>query len=154
MSRLPSTTTINTAEVEATPLPFREAQALLPTVAQLMSEVFDNLGPAIASGRLKLDADTMDPAALGAMLPALGGLGRFLEGKLDKLAPRILATTVVIVDTGKGKEKFELNKLKEREELFDERPDLYFPVLIWSGRLTFQRFFPAKEKGENDTKEE
>lgn len=151
MSRLPSDTVINGAHVEAVPLPFREAQALLPTVAQLVSEVFENLSPAIASGRLKLDAETMDPAALGALLPALGGIGRFLEGKLDKLAPRILATTVVIVDMGKGKEKYELNKLKEREELFDERPDLYFPTLIWSGRLTFQRFFPAKDKEEGDT---
>lgn len=154
MSRLPTTETILGATVEATPLPFREAQALLPTVAQLVAEVFDNIGPMIASGKFTLDLDVMSPAALGAILPALGGMGRFLDGKLDKLAPRIMATAVVIVDTGKGKEKYELCKIKEREELFEERPDLYFPLLLWTGRLTFQRFFPVRGTGENESKGE
>lgn len=123
-------------------LPYEDAEDLLPEVAQIISAVTERFGAALLSGQVKAEDDILK------LLPMLGGLANQLgDGKLRRLVPRLLKTTVVITtdDTG-DKVKHELVKKEDRAALFEDRPDLYFVLLWHAGRVTFGRFFPANAR--------
>ena len=93
------------AEVQTAPLPYEKAEDLMPDIGEIVSRGFDQVSPELArliqSGEIKLDKD--DPKMLLVLLPAIGGVLRQLGGgKLKAIAPRILATTSVVVKTESG----------------------------------------------------
>jgi hypothetical protein len=135
MGREPVTQEIAGLKVTSSPLPFPRSQELLPEVGQLMALVMRELG----SVNVKLTDDIM------TLAPALGSLTAHLSGgTLERLAPKLLASTQVIMEDARGeKAVFDLLKEKDRNAVFDEHPEAYFPILIFAGRVTFARFFPA-----------
>lgn len=141
MSRLPVESEINGLKVVSLPLPFPSAQPLIPEVAEIVSLALRHLGGMVsASGEVSLK--TQDVLKLA---PVLGELAAHLgAGRLERLAPKIMATTTVICEDVKGElQSYDLGKDKERNYVFDEHPGIYFQVLIFAGMVTFKRFFPA-----------
>lgn len=127
-----------------TPLPFKQSQPMLPTIAEILSIATKDLYPLLASGKLNLKTDVADPVVLATLLPSLGNLAAFLNDKLDKLAGRLLVTARVAVDD----QWFDLVKPNDWDYVFNEHPELYLPMTIHAGRITFARFFPASgQKG-------
>jgi hypothetical protein len=120
------------------PLPFPAAQALLPEVALIVSIAARELGPAFLKGKLK-DVDIT--ALLPGLVPVVEHFG---QGRLERLAPKLLASTTVVMADLKGDLiRYELLKESDRNAVFEERPDAFLPALFFAGRVTFERFFPA-----------
>lgn len=128
------------------PLPYEKAEDLLPDVAQIISKAFDQVSPEIAAIVQAGDFSKDDPRALLVILPAISGVvQQFGGGRLKSLAPRVLATTSVVLTSESGEKlKYDLVAKDERAACFDERPDLYFQTLYFAGKVTFGRFFPAR----------
>lgn len=146
MGRDPVETTFGGVRIIVEPLPFPQARALLPDVAQTVSLVFEKLGTAVASGKLKLSMDSLeDPKVIAMLMPMLGVIGEHMsEGRLERYTRGLLASTVVCVTNLKGDlEKKQLNSEAALTEVFDEHPSLYIPVLVFAGAVTYQRFFPG-----------
>lgn len=124
------------------PLPFPAAQALLPEVALIVSIAARELGPAFLKGQSLKDVD------IAALLPGLVPVvEHFGQGRLDRLAPKLLAsTTVVMPDLNGELTRYELLKEADRNAVFEERPDVFLPALFFAGRVTFERFFPASAR--------
>jgi hypothetical protein len=131
--------------VSTTPLPFKQSQPLLPAIAEILSIATREIAPVLASGKVNLKADVLDPAVAMAVLPSLGALAAHLDGKLDRLAQKILMTTRVAMESPSGAlEWYDLVKSSDWEYVFDTRPELYIPTTLFAGRVTFGRFFPAR----------
>lgn len=140
MGREPVTDEIGGRKVTSQPLPFPKAQALLPEVAELIGLIAREAGDLIGQG--KIDIKKEDIAKL---IPVLASVAAFFgQGRLERLAPRIMAaTTVVMPDEGGEMSNYELGKEKDRDYVFDEQPELYFQILFFAGKVTFARFFPV-----------
>lgn len=121
-----------------TPLPFKDSQPLLPEVGEIISIALREFGHVIASGAIKMDEDVIK------LLPALAPIfSHFQGGRLDRLAPKLLAsTTVVMPDLTGERRRYELIKEADRNEVFDEYPECYMPAVFLAGRRTYARFFP------------
>lgn len=146
--REPVETELCGLKVTTTPLPFPKAQELLPEVAEVLSMAFGQMGVLVQAG-LKPTDNLSSPDVIAKILPALGELARFLgNGRLASLATRVLYSTTVVVGEGSGKEILSLSKEKDRNQAFDEHPELYLPILVFAGSVTFQRFFPASARPE------
>ena len=148
MGREPVEKVWGDVKVIVEPLPFPQAQLYLPDVTEVIAIVFDNVGAAVTSGKVKLDMDVLDPATLMVLLPTLRVLAQHMgQGRLDRLFPKILATTTVMMkDIAGTVVKKSLGIEAERNEVFDEHPDLFIPVLIFAGNVTYKRFFPARAR--------
>jgi len=137
--------------VESTPLPFDRAQPLIPTIGEILSIASRDLAALAASGKLDPRKDVMDPRVLAALLPAMGQLMAYLDGKLERLSERLLVGTRVALPDAKGELGWlDLCKPKDRSYAFDQRPDLFLPTLLHAGRVTFGRFFPARARSETE----
>lgn len=134
MGREPITDTVVGLSVTSSPLPFPKAQELIPDIMKILGLLGASVMPLVKGG-LKTTDDVMK---LG---PVIAALGNYLaDGKLEWLAPKILASTVVIADG----EKYELLKDQERNNFFNEHPEAFIPMLVFAGRITFARFFPER----------
>lgn len=123
-------------------LSFESSEDLLPEVMQIAGAAFDRIAPLLAAGKIDGGDDIMALApALGAIAQQIGG------GRLQRLAPKVLAGTSVIMVVGGEKLKFDLVKKDDRATVFEARPDLYFKCILHAGRLTFGRFFPGIGRG-------
>jgi hypothetical protein len=111
-------------------------------VAEVISDAgasrYRELGSAVAGG-IKGNDDVwkllprLDPASI-----------RSLVETLVKRAPKILASTTVIMPDHAGEAaRFELGKEKDRNAVFNEHPEAFLPILIFAGKVTFERFFPV-----------
>lgn len=139
--------TIGGLRVETIPLLFDNAHSLLPTIMEIVAIATQDIAVAVASKSVNPKADLADPAVLGSILPALKNLASYLQGKLETLAPKVLATTRVAAPNSAGDvEWYDLGKAKDRSYIFDEHPAIYFPVLVHAGVTTFARFFPAIDR--------
>lgn len=145
ITRDPVETKIADLKVTTVPLPFNKSQPLIPDVAEFISVAAQSLGPLISSGSIKGLDSLKDPKVIAALAPMLGGIAKFFgAGRLEKLAPKIMETTSVVMPDKTGElAVFSLGKPKEYNEVFDENPHLYFPILFFSGQVTFKRFFPV-----------
>lgn len=145
MPRVPVDTTIAGYKVTTTPLPFPSAQPLIPDVAEFISVAAGVLGPLLASGKLKGLESLKDPKTIELLAPVIGSVAKYFgAGRLEKLAPKIMATTVVVMADKTGElANYELGKGAEYAYVFDEAPHAYFPILFFAGRVTFERFFPG-----------
>lgn len=122
----------------AQPLPFPQAQSLLAEVGMLLSLVVRELGPAVARGIKSTDDVTV---MLPVLVPVMEHLG---QGRLERLAPKLLAcTTVVVPDITGALTRHELMKEADRNAVFDDYPETYLPALFFAGKVTFGRFFPG-----------
>ena len=123
-------------------LSFEASEDLLPEVMQIAGAAFDRIAPLIAAGKVTGDDDIMALApALGAIATQIGG------GRLQRLAPKVLAGTSVVGNFTGERLKFDLVKKEDRTIVFEARPDLYFKCILHAGRLTFGRFFPGIGRG-------
>lgn len=133
MGRVAVDETIFGYSATSKPLPFERSQPLIPDVMQIISIVGEGIIPLI-----KKDAFS-DREALAKLATPVAALGKYFEGgKLEKLSAALLHSTSCVADG----EVHELIKDGDRKKLFDEHPDLYFPLLFFAGRVTFARFFP------------
>lgn len=139
MGREPVTEEILGLKVTTQPLPFPVSEPLLPEVGELLSLMAAELGGALKSGQVKWSDDVMKLA------PVLGTVSKFFgAGRLQRLSPKVLSTTTVVMENMKGDlQNWEMGKEKDRNYVFDEHPELYIPTLFFAGRVTFKRFFPA-----------
>lgn len=145
----PVETMILGLRVTTTPLPFKQSQPLVPTIAELLAIASKDLAPLVTSGKLNPKANVLDPEVILAVLPMLGSLASYLENRLDKLAAKLLATTRVAVESASGDlEWYDLVKPGDWEYVFDKHPELYIPLTLHAGRVTFGRFFPARGQPE------
>lgn len=142
IGRQPQEETFGDLKVTSTPLPFPRAQELLPEIAELLGlagrELVGLAGK--AGGLSKLGAQD-----IGKLAPVLHSMATWLGGgRLERLAPRILAATTVVMKLPNGeKEVKDLLKEADRNFVFDEHPDQFLPILFFAGKVTFARFFPA-----------
>lgn len=144
MTREPTELRILDARVLSSPLPFERAQPMIPVIGQLLSIAAREVGPLVASGKLKLKDDLGDPRVWMAILPSLQELCVFMDTRLVDVTPKLLATTRVVIPDSSGEDAaFEMSVKKDMNYVFDQRPDLYLPTLFHAGRVTFARFFPA-----------
>ena len=135
---------IGELRVTSHPLKFEQSQPLLPTVGQFLSVAAGEILPLLTSGKLKATDDLMNPVVMGQMAPALGAISTFLDGRLEKLAPKILAATTVVMKNEAGEAlNYELIKEKDRNAVFNAHPEAFLLILFHAGRVTFGRFFPA-----------
>lgn len=145
--------TIGNLRVSTTPLLFTSAQPLIPTMMELIAIATQDLAGLVASKQIDLKGNLSDPAVAAAMLPGLRGVSAFLNGRLETLAPKILATTRVAAPISSGDvEWHDMSNLKDRSFIFDEYPESYFPILIHAGVVSFGRFFPGR--GRRGTEED
>lgn len=128
-------------KVTCTPLPFSQSQPMLPDVMEFMAVATKAVGILINSGKLKDIASLKDPKVILAILPFLGDIGGWLQGgKLERFAPKIMALTTLVMNG----ERKEMSNDADRAAVFNARPDLFFPLLLTAGRVTYGRFFPDK----------
>jgi hypothetical protein len=127
-------------KVTSEALAWEPAEDILPDVAEIISTVVSSIAPKIASGEISGTDDVL------TLLPALGALVSTLgNGKLKALAPKILAGTSVVMPDDQGlRVKYDLIKKDDRAACFEARPDLYFRILFFAGKVTFARFFPGR----------
>jgi len=129
--------------VESTPLLFEYAQSLLPTMMEIVAIASQDLAVAVATKQINPKGDLSSPEVMASIFPALRNLAAYLQGKLEVLAPKVMATTRVAAPISSGEmEWHELSKVKDRAYIFDEYPQLYMPILVHAGVVTFSRFFP------------
>lgn len=146
MARLPVTEEIAGLKVRCTPMVLPAAEEMLPEiielVAILLKEITKGDGAITLQQLLKPDSGTIDLERIAATLMAGGAyLG---GGRLARLAPKLFATcAVALPDLSGVVEWHDMKADKERALVLDERPDAYFPILLFAGRVNFQRFFPS-----------
>ena len=140
MGRQPVELELLGLKVTCQPLKFPEAQAILPEVMHLVSLVLKEVGTVLTEGGLNIREDDVVK-----LLPALTPLtAHFRDGLLERLAPKILAATSVVMKDLRGEpSRYDLMKESDRNAVFDEHPEVYLPLLFVAGRVTFGRFFPA-----------
>jgi hypothetical protein len=166
MGREPQTAEIAGLKVTALPLGFQSAEPLIPEVGQFIGLVLEEIAKAFegvdikafianlsANGSAdgKIDIGKVDVTKL------LGAAGlkpdkfatairtaftHLSDGKLSRLAPKILAATCVDMPDISGEmQRRDLSKSKDRETVFDEHPEAYLPIVWFAGRVTFGRYF-------------
>jgi hypothetical protein len=124
-------------KVTSKPLPFEQSEDLIPDVLEIVGTVLSKLGTGSISQLFEIDT-----SRLGEML--VGAAATLGHGRLKRIAPLLLATTsVALPDLTGAIERKELGKSADRLAVFNERPDLYFPILLFAGRVNFTRFFPS-----------
>lgn len=149
----PVDTKVRTADdrelvVSTVPLLFDHAQPMLPQIMEIVSIASRDLVAMVASGKIDLKADTIDPNTIVSIFPSLQNLAAHLDGRLEKLAPKLLGTTRVAAPTRtpSGEEGdlewHEMSKPSDRSYIFNEYPETYIPIVFHAGRVTFGRFFP------------
>ncbi len=142
IGRQPVEESFGELKVTTTPLPFPLAQELLPEIAELLGlcgkEIFALASKSGGLGRLT-------QSDVGKLAPVLHAMAGWLgNGRLERLTPKLLASTTVVVKLPNGtKEVKDLLKADDRTYVFDENPEWYLPILFFAGRVTFARFFPA-----------
>lgn len=138
MGRGPVSAEILGLKVTSQPLEFPTAQALVPEVGEFIARAGRELGVAIVAG-IKGSDD------IARLLPSLDPVAiRSLLETITKHAKTVLATTVVAIADVKGDlTNRNLADDKDRLYVFNERPDVFIPIVIFAGRVTFARFFPA-----------
>ncbi len=133
MGREPVNEEILGLRVTSQPLPFARAQELLPDALEFVALVGRGLGPVLTSG-VKGTDDVIK------LLPLMEpGILRQIMAALTKHAAAILHTTTVVM----GGERLELMNEKSRNAVFDEHPQAFVPLVVFAGKVTFARFFPA-----------
>lgn len=138
MGRTPITEEVGGLKVTCTPMPLPQAEELMPEVIEFVGCVLKE----VAKGSAGFQLANLDVEQVGAALIAGGGyLG---GGRLQRIAPKIFATvSVALPDIAGVLERKELGKEQDRISVLDARPDVYFPILFFAGRVTFARFFPS-----------
>lgn len=122
------------------PLPFRDSSPMVPEIGEIVSTAMREFGSLLTSGSIRMDDDVVK------LLPALSPIFSFFgNGRLERLGPKLLASTTAIADLGdgQGKQRLELMKTDDRDLLFDAYPECYIPAVFMAGKVTFSRFFPA-----------
>ena len=132
MGRQPVSDEILGLKVTSHPLPFERAQPLIPDIGEFLLRIVTELGAAAAAGIKGTDqaiklVEKLNPPSVKALLETI-----------NKHAKTILSTTNVELHG----EIRDLGKDKDRTAVFDEHPDAFVPIVIFAGRVTFQRFFP------------
>lgn len=132
-------------KVTTTPLPYKVAEDYLPDVMLMVATVFGRLIELGGEGVMdnidgEMDVKALIPVISPILQIAAAQLG---GGMLKKLRKPLLSTTVVEASFNGEREVRSLVKDNEREEFFDEHPETYFPILIFSGMVTYKRFFPG-----------
>jgi hypothetical protein len=154
----PVTTEIAGLKVKARPLPHAQSKPLLPDITEFMARLIRALvkliGTAAIDGLLasgtKLDAKHL-PTLFAALRKAK------VDEAIDRLDPAdarvlmdiltrhdiaILQGTTVVMRAPNGQlENYELAKDKDRSDVFDAFPNAYLPILVFAGRVTFERYF-------------
>lgn len=127
-------------EVESRPLPFEHSQPLLPDVMRFLTSAASSLGRVVARVQ---EVKTMDDIV--ALLGQLDAVTMAeLMGLIVKHEKKLLATTIITMPGPTGElERHELSNGKHRAFVFEQRPDLFVPLCVFAGRVTFTRFFPA-----------
>jgi len=158
MAKEPKTTKIDGLEVTSIPLPFETSEPMLPDVGVFLTLVFEQLAGVLDGVDLKSMLGVVSDGKFdirkieipGAVLVKLGGVLRTAalalgDGKLSRLAPKLLSTTTVIfVDPISGERELkDLSKAKDRALVFDEHPAAYLPTVFFAGRTTYERYFPV-----------
>lgn len=124
------------AKATTTPLDGDVAVNYLPNVIEIVALGAQLVGAgfeAFVTGKVPGDEDL---ARLVLMLPP--ARARELLELVFAIADAVVSSTVLIVDGV----KYELSNGEHRTALRDDRPDLWLPVVVMAGRITFQRFFP------------
>lgn len=145
MSRFTDTLDFDDGAIRVTTeqLCYEDSEDLLPEVMDIVSGAFEHFAALVQNGEVKVTADDIMKLSpiLGTLAKKIGG------GRLRQLAPRILKTTsIVMPDPAGGKQKLDLVKKEDRAICFETRPDIYFSVLWFAGKVTFGRFFPASAR--------
>lgn len=150
LGRMPVEEELLGVKVECQPLKFESARALLPDVVRFLTKSASVIGEIAAAGITGMD----DIKKILRFLPRLDAEQTgYLMDMLEKHHKKILASTVVVMtnpDTG-NLENFELVKADRMSVVFNERPDLYVPICIFAGRVSFQRFFPGRGQPDGGT---
>lgn len=144
MARLPVTTTLLGLEVTSEPLPFARAEPLIPEVLEFISVVLQQGAGLVAQffATKQVSIQSLDVEMLGAV--GMQAAKYFGAGRLQRLAPLIMFSTSVPMRMLNGNvERKELGKDADRNYVFDEHPEAFFPILFFAGSVTFKRFFPA-----------
>lgn len=146
-------TEVGDLKVTTTPLPFNASQPMLPEVAEFIGIAAQHIGPLLASGVISSMDKLVDPKVISQLAPVLVDIGKYFgSGRLDRLAPKVLATTTVIMKVPGGElETFELGKGKQYQAVFDEHPEAFLSILFFAGKVTFSRFFPGLGKAGKGT---
>lgn len=143
IGRQPITETLLGAKVTAMPLPGDKSPLYLGHVTEIVTLGTRLLGhgfSALESGALDGGADMLSvKTILGILATVPPKEARELVELVLEIAPALVSSTTVILDGT----KYELGNEDHRTALLDEHPDLYLPVAIFAGRVTYQRFFPA-----------
>lgn len=148
MGRTPVTETINGLKVTSAPLKFELAQAMLPDAIEFVSRGIKELGTLIQYAKFDKDGKVEMTPELKAALPAI--ISSLKPSELRELMTiinrnsfKLLASTTVVMPDVKGDmETKTLSTPKDYEEVFEEHPQMYLPVVLLAGRVTFARFFP------------
>lgn len=156
MGREPKTETVGGLRVTSQPLPFVQAEPLLADVGQFIALALEELAKVLDGVDIKAlfpaDGQPFDARKINLGSAQVSKFGTALrtaafhlgEGRLAKLAPRIMATTYVDLPDMAGEiQRRDLGKAKDRELVFDEHPEAYLPILWFAGRTTFARYFPV-----------
>lgn len=150
LGRMPVEQELLGVKVECQPLKFEQSRMLLPDVVRFLTKAASVIGEIAAAGITGMD----DIKKILKFLPRLdaeqtGYLMDMLERHHKKL---LSSTTVIMTNPANGAlENFELVKADRMSIVFNERPDLYVPICIFAGRVSFQRFFPATGQPEEGT---
>lgn len=136
--------------ISSQPLKFTQAEDLLPdmiglggiVVAQAHSALDEMIATAVSAPTLKKIDITAVVGSLGPLLTAMSG--RLRAGELKRLAPLILHGTAIVYPDSKGdKIRLELSSKAQREQAFEDHPELYFIALGFAAKVTFGKYFPA-----------
>lgn len=153
MSRFTDTLDFDDGAIRVTTeqLCYEDAEDLLPEVMDIIGGAFEHFAALVTDGEVNVTADD-----IVKLTPILGTLAKKIGGgRLRQLAPRILKTTSVLMpDPAGGKQNLHLVKKEDRAIVFETRPDIYFPILWFAGKVTFGRFFPASVRGALKKKKE
>lgn len=160
-SHEPVETTIVGLKVRCRPLKHAQSKPLLPDIADLIVRLVKALVKLVGTGAVDglLTGNAQQDAK---QLPTLFELLRKadVEKVLELLDPTdakilldilirhdatLLSGTIVVMPhpmTGQL-ENYELAKDKDRSDVFDDHPEAYLPILVFAGRVTYERFFPG-----------
>lgn len=150
LGRMPVEEELLGVKVECQPLKFEQGRALLPDVVRFLTKAASVIGLIAEAGITGMD----DIKKILKFLPRLDAEQTgYLMDMLERHHKKLLAsTTVIMTNPNNGQlENFELVKADRMSIVFNERPDLYVPICILAGRVSFQRFFPGNGQPEEGT---
>lgn len=157
-SHEPVETEVAGLKVKARPLLHAQSKPLLPDITEFVTRLIRALAKLLGTSALdgllaagtKLDAKHL-PTLFAALRKAK------VDEALDRIEPAdarvlmeiltrhdvaLLQRTTVVMSAPTGQlENYELGKDKDRADVFDAHPNAYLPILIFAGRVTFERYF-------------